>query len=408
MDYELESRTFVIPKETSSHSMEITVTPIGDEKDETNDGKNETIILGDQNHLAGTGADPTADLKVGDNTIKVGVLTIVLKDGADPDAPAPEEDAEEDAEPEPALALVDEETDVAGTVDVALSKDLPEVSGTSVDEDSEVEYLLSGTLPAGLSFDAEARTISGTPTAVGEATVEYIALVNGTNIRKSYTITISEAPIPDVLLEGITSTHTSVRENGGEASITLTVELEDAAGAGGEDVTLTIGTPTEGSAAHRDVDFDATLQGSITIAEGATSGTATLTVTPHDNTTADGHKAFGVEATSSTGHSAIVNIGISDNESASQGIALSVYPDEVSEGTSTDVTVTASLDGRASDSDVTVSISIGASSSATRDVDYSAVFDGGAEVTIAAGDISGSATVTITAASMMTATRPSS
>ena len=392
VDYDLNSRTFVIPAGESSATTEVIIIPEDDA-----DKDDETIILGDLNAKAGKGDAPATDL---DPAVAVGTLTITLKGGADPDVPA-EEDAEGDAEPEPALAFItlgDEEgIDVAGTVGEALEEVLPAATGTAVDDENEVTYLIYGDLPAGLSFNAATRTISGTPTAAGGAAIAYYA-TDGTNLASlTVTITIAEATAPEVLLAGISSTHTSVRENGGEASITLTVTLEDAAGAGGEDVTLTIGTPTEGKAAHRDVDFDATLQGSITIAEGATSGTATLTVTPKDNTTADGHKAFGVQATSSSGHSAMTNIGISDNESASEGIALSVNPDEVSEGTATDVTVTASLDGKASESDVTVSIAIGASSSATRDVDYSAVFDGGAAVTIAAGDISGSATVTITA-----------
>ena len=389
VDYRASLRTLTIPAGDITATQEITITPVADETDD-GDGKtrDETLLVGTT-----VVVDANRIVKVGDKNIPVEEATITLKDEKTPadDPPTAEEAVA-------AIIALPDDLTVSGTVDTALEAVLPEGTGSSVeDEDTEVTYLLSGDLPAGLSFDSDARTISGTPTAAGEAELTYYA-TDGTNLASStVTITIAEAATPDVLLEGISSTHTSIRENGGEASITLTVELEDAAGAGGEDVTLTIGTPTEGSTARRDVDFDATLQGSITIAEGATSGTATLTVTPHDNTTADGHKAFGVEATSSSGHSAIVNIGISDNESASQGIALSVYPDEVSEGTSTDVTVTASLDGRASDSDVTVSISIGASSSATRDVDYSAVFDGGAEVTIAAGDISGSATVTITA-----------
>ena len=390
VDYELTSHTFVIPAEAPSAKTEIIIIPEDDA-----DTDDETIILGDLNAKAGKGDAPATDL---DPAVAVGTLTITLKGGADPDAPA-EEDAEEDAEEEPALALVDEETDVAGTVGEELSKDLPEVTGTSVNEDSEVEYLLSGTPPDGLKFSAEDLTISGTPTTPTDeegVEVKYIALVNGTNISKTYTITISEKPAPEVSLEKIETSHNSIAEEGGEVTITLTVTLAEAAGADGEDVSLSIVAPTEGKAAMRDVDFDATLQGSISIEEGATSGTASLSVTPRDDQTGDGHKAFGVRAESSSGHTAFVNIGISDNESDSQGIVLSVNPDEVSGGTETEVTVTVSLDGLAKDSDVTVSLSIGSGSSAKRDVDYSAVFDG--EVTIPADNRESSTTVTITAA----------
>ena len=123
-----------------------------------------------------------------------------------------------------------------------------------------------------------------------------------------------EQPTSTVELEGISSSHDSVREDDGQATtITLTVTLDKAAAAD-EQITLAIVTPTEGKTAKRGEDFDATLDGTITIAKGQRTGTAQLILTPKDNTTVDGHKALGVQATSLSGHKALINIKIDDDE----------------------------------------------------------------------------------------------
>ena len=124
-----------------------------------------------------------------------------------------------------------------------------------------------------------------------------------------------EPPTPTVELEGISSSHTSVSENDGQATITVTVTLDKAA-ALDETITLAIVSPTEGKTARHGEDFDATLDGTITIAKGQRTGTAQLILTPEDNTTADGPRAFAVQATSSSGHQALINIRIDDDDEA--------------------------------------------------------------------------------------------
>ena len=139
-----------------------------------------------------------------------------------------------------------------------------------------------------------------------------------------------ETPTSTVELEGISSSRDSVRENDAQATtITLTVTLDKTA-ATNETITLAIVSPTQGKTAKRGEDFDATLDETITIAKGQRTGTAQLTLTPKDNTTADGDKAFAVQATSSSGHRAIINIKIIDNDAASEHQAwLTPNPSEV-------------------------------------------------------------------------------
>ena len=95
-----------------------------------------------------------------------------------------------------------------------------------------------------------------------------------------------EQPTTAIELEGISSSHDSVREDDGQATtITLTITLDKAAAAD-ETITLEIVSPTQGKTAKRGEDFDATLDETITITKGQRTGTAQLTLTPkgqHDS-----------------------------------------------------------------------------------------------------------------------------
>ena len=137
-------------------------------------------------------------------------------------------------------------------------------------------------------------------------------------------------PAIAVELESISASHDSVRENDGQATtITLTVTLKKTA-ATDETITLALVSPLVGKTAKRGEDFDAILAETLTIAKGQRTGTAQLTLTPKDNTTAEGDKAFAVQATSSSGHAALVNIKIIDNDTATEPQArLTPDPAEV-------------------------------------------------------------------------------
>ena len=116
--------------------------------------------------------------------------------------------------------------------------------------------------------------------------------------------------------------------------------------------------------------------------------TSTLILTPINNDETDGDRAFGVHAQASGGSSS-VDITIADDETDSKSISLSADPHTVSENDSvTEITITATLNGKVLDEDATVTLSVDPNSQATRDVDYSALFN--PLLTIPAGQVSGS------------------
>ncbi len=136
-------------------------------------------------------------------------------------------------------------------------------------------------------------------------------------------------PTTAVELKGIAASHDSIREDGPATTITVTVTLDRAA-ATDETITLALVSPLVGKPAQRGEDFDATFPETLTIAKGQRTGTAQLTLTPKDNATADGDKAFAVQATSSSGHAALINIKIIGNDSAVEPQAwLTPDPSEV-------------------------------------------------------------------------------
>ncbi len=252
-------------------------------------------------------------------------------------------------------------------------------------------YSVSATLLAGLSFDATTRTLSGTPTMADTATVIYTVIDSAPDPVNtdalSLTFEIGSAPAPTAKVANLTSTHSSVRENGETTAILLTAMLV-APSAKAETVLFTIVAPNTGTPAVRDADYTATLGGSVIIAAGETEGRTLLTLTPLDNEEVDGNRFLGVQAKASGG-SAQTDIKIADDETPSTALSLSVSPHTLSEdAVVTEVTVTATLDGKVLDADATVTISVDAASEATRDLDYSALFN--PSLVIPAGATSGS------------------
>ena len=246
---------------------------------------------------------------------------------------------------------------------------LPEADGVT----GTVRYSVSSNLPAGLTFDSATRTIMGTPTEEVEATeIIYTVLDNGKNAATLFTIEVSPEPPPTVIVSEVELSQTSVRE-GSDAEISVKATFTEAATIA-ETIRFTITASDAGKAAVRDADYTASLVGNVPIEVGDTQATTTLTLTAVDNSDEDGNRFLAVQARGSGG-SASEDIKIADDETASTSVLLSASPNTVAEDAGlTDVTITASLDGKVQDADVEVTISIDAASSATRDEDYVALF----------------------------------
>ena len=319
-----------------------------------------------------------------DEDVTVTTAVVTLKDG--------------DPETGPGVLAFDDDIDVVSTVFeyVVGTAIEPYVLPAATGGIGDKTYSVSATLPAGLVFDAETRTLSGTPLTAGDATVVYTVIDSAPDPVNtavlSLTFEIGTAPPATVRVASITSTHSSIRENGETTAILLTATLA-APAPRAETILFTIAAPSSGTPAVRDADYTAVIGGSVVIAAGETQGRTLLTLTPLDNEEVDGNKYLGAQA-SASGGSAQTDIKIADDETPSTSLSLEVTPHTLSEDAGvTQLTVTAMLDGKALDAASTVTLSIDPESAATRDLDYSALYN--PSLSIPAGSTSGSLTLLI-------------
>ena len=261
---------------------------------------------------------------------------------------------------------------------------LPEASGG----DGELTYSVSA-LPAGLEFDAASRTLGGTPAAATAGAVEVTYTATDDNsATATLTFTITVNPAPRVAPAELTAVPAVIREDAATTEVSLTFTL-GAAATSVEIVRFAIVDPSEGTAATRDVDYTARLNAIIIIPAGATEGTTTLTLTPINDDDEEGLEALGVQASLiSTNETLLTDIELRDDETPSTSIELSADPSTLSEDAAlTVVTVTATLDGKALEEDAIVRLAIDDESTATRDLDYAALFT--PMIEIPAGSITG-------------------
>ena len=279
-------------------------------------------------------------------------------------------------------ASIDDQTYTAETTIADLV--LPEASGG----DGELTYSISA-LPAGLEFDASTRTLGGTPTEATDGAVEVTYTATDDNsATATLTFAITVNPAPSVAVARLTAEPAVIREDAATTEVSLTFTL-GAAATSVEIVRFAIVEPSEGTAATRDVDYTARLNAIIIIPAGATEGKTTLTLTPINDDDEEGLKALGVQATLiSTNETLLTDIELRDDETPSTSIELSADPSTLSENDAlTIVTVTATLDGKALEEDAIVNVAIDEESTATRDLDYAALFT--PMIEIPAGSITG-------------------
>ncbi|MBD1160404.1 hypothetical protein IDG51_03935, partial [Pelagibacterales bacterium SAG-MED14] len=206
---------------------------------------------------------------------------------------------------------------------------------------------------------------------------------------QAVTITITEnESAPTVTL---TTSATSIAENAG-SSLTLTATLSGATNA---DVTVALSTSGAATEGTDYTDGSGNID-DIVISAGSTTGTVSFT--PSDDSVYEDDEAATIAISSVSGGSATesgtqtVTITITDNESAGS-VTLAVSASSIAENAGSSLTLTATLSS-VSDEDVTVSLST--SGTATEGTDYTDGSGNIDDITISAGDTTGTVNFTPT------------
>ena len=218
----------------------------------------------------------------------------------------------------------------------------------TVDDDGESVVLGFGELPARVSApDTTARPASATVSITDDDTA-------------SASITLTTLPV-------------SVSESASGRTVTVTATL---------DGSVTLSTATEvtvsvgGGTATSGTDYGEVSNFTVTIPKETASGTGTFTLTPMQDSIAEGDETIDVTGMATDFTVTQAQVTLTDDETAPASITLTVSPTSVSEDDgATPVTVTATLGGSATLPDATeVTVSVGGGS-ATLGTDYTAVSD---------------------------------
>ena len=194
------------------------------------------------------------------------------------------------------------------------------------------------------------------------------------------TITLSASP-------------SSVGEGASATTVTVTATADKAQSAAR---TVKVSLGGSGSATYgEDFSTGNSYSFDITIAQNASSGTGTFTLTPTQDTLVEGNETVGISGRSDGFSITGTSVTLSDDDAA-PAVNLSVSPTSLGEGDSgTKVTVTAAFSNTNTyESDKTVAVSVGGTGTATSGTDYTAVSN--FNITISKGKTSGTGSFTLT------------
>ncbi len=254
---------------------------------------------------------------------------------------------------------------------------------------------LTVTIPAGSTSGTATFTLTPTDDSLGEG--DETLSVTGTADGLTVTGTALTIADDETVSTGVTLTvvPASVGENAGATGVTVTATLDEDARPAETAVTVAVGAAGDGAA--EGTDYATVSDFTVTIAAGSASGSGTFTLTPTDDNLAEGDETLSVTGTADGGLAVTgTQLTITDNDTASTGVTLTVVPASVDENAgATEVTVTAELDADARPAETAVTVAVGAvGDGAAEGTDYAAVPD--FTVTIAAGSTTGSGTFTLT------------
>ena len=307
---------------------------------------------------------------------------------------------------DPAALTLDVDPDVIGEDGGVATLTVSTGGGATFATAQQIEISLGGTAVAGedytlgdasLTLAAGASSVSTTLTGLaddifeGTETVTVSGLHNGAALGAGQTVTLIDgdtAPAVTLVL-----TPDLITENGGESTVTATLSTPSA-------IPLELTVSAEAVAPAVGADY--TLEGgTLSFAANATESTGAVTVTGVDNPVDAPDKTVRIAAAVSDPLFAVpepVLLTLEDDDEASSSAAITVQPDELSEGdgpTEFTVTATFSADASPTPTDFTVSVLGGGGASVAQPgVDFAEVND--FSLTIPANEISGTATFTLT------------
>ena len=236
------------------------------------------------------------------------------------------------------------------------------VEGGTAEEGDDFEPVndLTVTITAGATSGEETFTLAPVDDEVDEPdeTVVVTGAAPGVTVTPAagFEVTITDDDATPVV--ALSLTPGSIREDGGESTVTATLDH-----ASSERTTVTVSTEPVPPA--QDGDF--TQRGTtLTILAGATRSTGTVTIGAVDNGQQTGGRRITVSGVGEnvlgvTGPTDDLTLTITDDETLSSTVILTVSPDRVAEGASgvaRTVTVTATLDGAPRTGETVVAVSV--------------------------------------------------
>ena len=305
---------------------------------------------------------------------------------------------------------------------VSLSLDTPSVSeGGSAKSVALTAMLNRSARPAATAVTVEVGTAGDTATegtdyaAVDDLTLTIPAYMTGITVRftltptndrtaegtetisvrgdvAGLTVTPAELAIVD---DDTASTRldlslnpSTVSEAAVPTEVAVTGSLDAGARTSDSVVTVTVGAFTDTATEGLDYANVSTL--AITVPANETAGQTMFTLRPNNDATAEGAETISVTGRASGLTVAPAALTLSDNDTASRVVTLSVDPESVAEDTPENVTVTASLNAGARTEDTAVRLTVGAAGdTAVPGTDYERVSE--RPLTIPAGETGGTA-----------------
>ena len=269
-------------------------------------------------------------------------------------------------------------------------------AGDSATEGTDYATVPDFTVTIGANAPSGTGTFTLTPTqdllVEGDETISVKGTATGLTVTgASLTLEDDETASTEVTLS---VNPTSVGEADGATAVVVTAALDGAALGSATAVTVAVGAGTD--SATEGTDYATVSDFTVTIGAGAPSGTGTFTLTPTQDIVGEGDESITVGGTATDLTVMGTSLTLTDDETISTGVTLSVNPASVGEADgATAVVVTAALDGAALGSATAVTVAVGdTGDSATEGTDYATVSD--FTVTIGAGATSGTGTFTLT------------